>query len=435
MFSIPGVYRIGIIDETDADTGNVQGTNGNNGEADEELTSTDFNSGLSSQRSIRIAQPSLSVTFDTYNGQIYLPQEFEFNGTSIGPDEVLFVAGDSRGGTLATGITVDDDDEFDEEISLLNFDPAGTVPGPSNALGSRSMVPGSGSVAVFSPGKDGVFGDGRIETAPDVPGVFGANPKATLDNLAKSINLEHRDGRDPSQHRAELLEDTVEDTGSDDLVQSVEVRFTDDAQTSIRDIVPANYSNVTGVHKIEAGETAIVRGLTNLKPDENTIVVQAIEGPDNNKISVNSTDMWQQDGVWSVSIDVPSDVTPGNYTIQADSGEASDQVDIQIVADGQRGPIQASNPAELRNQIEELQNQVDQLQQENSNLQNQVNKLQNTTESLRQERNRLKQQLQNQTNNNGTGGGGGQGQPGFTAVVAVLAIIAVALLALRRREE
>jgi hypothetical protein len=90
-------------------------------------------------------------------------------------------------------------------------------------------------------------------------------------------------------------------------------------------------SNASGVQQIAVGDTMEVVGLTNRKPDDNTITVEVVDGPSANEFDTGSIDQWDGDGVWSVTLDT-DDVEPGTYTIEVDDGDNTDTVQVQVVA-------------------------------------------------------------------------------------------------------
>jgi hypothetical protein len=80
----------------------------------------------------------------------------------------------------------------------------------------------------------------------------------------------------------------------------------------------------------------VVRGLTNRRPDDNTIFVEVTDGPSAAAFDLAATDSWDTDGVWAVRLD-SSGVEPGVYTIQADDGESSDSVRVRLLPRGANG--------------------------------------------------------------------------------------------------
>ena len=426
----PGVYRYGVVDmidvfvaeyDEDANTDVGDWTRGGPG-----LRSADFNSGASTQQSLRVAEPSLEADFHTYDEQIFTEDGVDLTGTLIGPRQYVTVMTDSRGNTQVDTDTADrDDGAIDQE----NID-------------TRNLRTGNIRAAVLSPGRDGVFGNGEFGISDSIAQAAGVSstPDATIPNFVDIVNDGVTQvGFTQSQVTELLLAETVEDAASDDLLVSEEFRLRDDSSTQIQDVVPAQLSdNATGIVGIEVGEDMVVRGLTNRNPDEATIVVEAVSGPSLADLSTAVTDEWDQDGVWNVTIPVTEEVEPGTYTIQSDDGERISEANVTIAAEGtyEEGERAGNQIGELQNQIEELQNQVDNLESERDDLEQQVSELED-------ENSQLEADLEEAQSQSDTGGeepednetDDGEGQPGFTAVAALISLIAVALLAIRRQEE
>ncbi|MFP4174975.1 MAG: PGF-CTERM sorting domain-containing protein, partial [Halobacteriales archaeon] len=226
--------------------------------------------------------------------------------------------------------------------------------------------------------------------------------------------------------------------GSDDLIVSEEFRLRDDSSTQINDVVPEELSeNATGVTGIEVGETMHIRGTTNRNPEDATIVVEATEGPSLAELGTEVTEEWSNDGEWNVSIEVPEDVEPGQYTIESDDGERVDEANVTIASEGtyEEGERTGEQLGELQNQIEELEGQVDSLESERDELQTEVEDLESTNEELESDLEEAEEAEDDDDSNDSNDSDDGEGQPGFTAVAALISLIAVALLAIRRQEE
>jgi hypothetical protein len=74
----------------------------------------------------------------------------------------------------------------------------------------------------------------------------------------------------------------------------------------------------------------VVVGRTNRKPEDNTVSVEVSDGPTPQAFDAAATDRWGQFGVWAVTIDVPADADPGNYTLRSDDGDDTDLVQVAI---------------------------------------------------------------------------------------------------------
>jgi major cell surface glycoprotein (TIGR04216 family) len=232
-----------------------------------------------------------------------------------GQDEVLVVMIDRRGRIASTILSVDDDDRFEEDdVPLVT--PAG-----------EELSEGPIVATVFGVGRDGVVGDGEIA------GVTRADLEALDEETRERVRagLANRSVTRTQQQVLELFyEESVGEAGSDDLVLADAFRYTD-GRTNIESVHPAGRANATGTLPVTAGETVVVRGVTNRKPDDNTITVEAVDGPTPDAISIASTDEWGLDGVWTVTLDTDG-AEPGTYTVEADDGDDTDRVTVEVVS-------------------------------------------------------------------------------------------------------
>jgi hypothetical protein len=97
---------------------------------------------------------------------------------------------------------------------------------------------------------------------------------------------------------------------------------------AIDDVVAANRSNRSGVH---AGDTLLVRGTTNRRPEDNAIDVSVVDGPDADRFGFAVVRSWGTDGVWSARLDVPENVIPGAYTLEVRIGGETDVETFEVV--------------------------------------------------------------------------------------------------------
>ncbi|MDZ7687950.1 MAG: PGF-CTERM sorting domain-containing protein [Halobacteriales archaeon] len=463
----PGVYRYGVIDREDVflaqldDDSNTDGPPGAglNGAAyaqsgdttpgqsdatgirdianagDAGLDSSDFNSGASTQQSIRVAEPSLEASFRTFDGQVYQPDGIDVSGELIGPRDYVIMFTDSRGTTALDDFTSDSDNgEIDEEdIDLIDDLSVGTVRG-----------------AVLSPGRDGTFGDGSFSVSQEIVDQLIASGRlpagtespltASVDNFIRIAEAAGQQGYTQSQVQDLLLSETIEDAASDDLIVSEEFRLSDDSRTEMTDAVPAQHRDqLTGVHPIEVGETMVVRGITNRDFEDATIVVEADDGPSIAELGTEVTEEWDTDGVWEVEFEVSEDVEPGEYVMRSDDGERIDEMTVEILAEGtlEDGERLQNEAEQLRQQVEELQGELETVRGERDDLEQQVSELESTNSDLEDRIAELEenQQPEDDSEDDSEEPEEEEGQPGFTAVAALVALVAVALLALRRREE
>jgi len=444
----PGVYRYGVIDILDVIDASTEpntdspfpfrGSAQNGG-----LDSSDFSSGASVQQSLRVAEPTLEADFLTYNGQVFRGDGLDLVGTLIGPRDYVTVITDSRGRTEVSRFTADrDNGEIEEED-----------------LGIGNLRSGNLQAGAVSPGRDADFGDGtfvisdvlRNQIVAQDPSLnqLSTTPQATVQNFVRIANAVGALDRTQRQVREILLDQTVDDAGSDDLFVGEEFRLTTDSRTEITEVVPAQLAdNVSGIAPIEVGETMVIRGETNRNPDESTIVVEATEGPSLAELGVGIDDNWNDDrepdgGEWSVEIEVTEQVEPGNYTIQSDDGERVDEQVVEVVAEGTAPEPRVENVESLRQRISELEDEVEFLRGQRDQLNNTITELEQENDQLRQDLEEAQSQddsmddePQDDSEDNESEDDSEEEQtPGFTAVAALISLVAVALLALRRKEE
>ncbi|WP_256947027.1 HVO_2072 family ArtA-dependent S-layer glycoprotein, partial [Halobacterium hubeiense] len=266
LLSLPGSYRLGVISSEDAD---IDG----NGAIDSTLTTSEFNSGVSSISSLTVTDTELNGSFQTYNGQVAVEDgEVGVEGTAPGKDNLVVAFVDERGQAVAHTISVDNDGMFDNDgLSLGNLN-EGTV-----------------SAHILSSGRDGTFGEsGTYESAS-----------------ALETQIEGEDGwasgsSSGEQVREQILANTVDDTASDDLIVTEELRLASALTT------------IESVDGVEAGGTLTVEGQTNRQPDDNTITVELLD-QDGDSVTLASTDEWGSNGQWSVEMSL-ANVEPGEYT-------------------------------------------------------------------------------------------------------------------------
>ncbi|SEH53166.1 major cell surface glycoprotein [Halopenitus malekzadehii] len=283
LLTLPGTYRLGVIDAADADIDSTEGV-------DDTLSTSNFNSGVSSTSSISVTDTELDGSFTTINGQVATEDgQVDVEGTAPGKDELVVAFVDSRGNAAAYDITVDGDGTFDEED-----------------LNIGDLSEGTLSAHIISSGRDGSFGDGVADNAGD---------------FADLIVNDYAGGASTgNQVRDRILANSVEDTASDDL------------------IVTENFRLASGLTTIESATdpvaldgTLTVEGTTNRDSEDNTITVELLN-EDGDSITIDSTDEWDTDGQWSVELDLSeADLETGTYTVESDDGDNTDRVDIEVV--------------------------------------------------------------------------------------------------------
>ena len=356
ILSIPGRYRIGVVEAEDA--------RGDDGELSQTLTTSQFSSATSEQTSIIVSEPGLgqeepslgggndtnlsaafglgstavnaaqqenetdndtagnqtpaddnpTYVFRTINNQVAVEDgTVEVSGVAPGLQEVLVVMVDSRGRTVTETVSVDDNDVFEEDdIELITQE-------------GRELNEGEITAFVFGLGRDTVAGDGVL------PGQQDAEI-ADLENYIQSFGT----GLTQEQITARILDETIQEPGSDDLFVRQEFRYSD-AATSVEGVLPSDQNQPglqSQIESIEAGQDVTIEGITNRRPDDNTISVEVIDGPSADQFDSASTDDWGRNGVWSVNLSTEG-VQPGTYTLEVDDGDNTDIVQFEVVEPGQ----------------------------------------------------------------------------------------------------
>lgn len=245
-------------------------------------------------------------------------------GTATGTERVLVVLFGRRGRVVTDLVSVDDRNVFEEDdLELVTAD-------------GRPISEGLVVATVLSPGRDGRVGDG------EVAGVTGAD-LSTLATLVRNQSGQRFGDGAVGRTQRQLVElfydQTVEDAGSDDLLLAEEFVYTD-GRTTVERVVPRSAVDRTGndtedraVEPVRVGDEVVVRGLTNRRPGDNTILVEVVGGPSAEAFDLAATDSWDTDGVWQVELDATG-VEPGVYAVEADDGDSSDTVRIRVLPAG-----------------------------------------------------------------------------------------------------
>ncbi|MGB9964088.1 HVO_2072 family ArtA-dependent S-layer glycoprotein [Halobacterium hubeiense] len=363
LLSLPGSYRLGIISAEDAD---IDG----NGNVDSTLTTSEFNSGVSSVSSITVTDTELNGSFQTYNGQVAIEDgEVAVEGTAPGKDNLVVAFVDERGQAIAHTISVDNDGTFDNDGLSLGDLNEGTV-----------------SAHILSSGRDGTFGEENAgpDTEGDLVDYIEGDETAGIDGWASGSSS-------GEQVREQILANTVDDTASDDLIVTQEIRLAS-ALTTIQ-----------SVDGVEAGGTLTVEGQTNRQPDDNTITVELLD-EDGDSVTLTSTEEWGTNGQWSVEMSL-ANVEPGEYTVESDDGETTDRQDIEIVEEVEETTQQPTTQEPTT--------------QEPTTTEESTTAAPTTTE-------------ESAGTTEDTGGESGSGIPGFGMGIALIAVLGAALLALRQ---
>ena len=302
IMSLPGSYRIGVIDSSDANI-DTSGGDSNAGGPDGTLTTQEFNQGTSTQTSIRTIGGSLDAEFPSLvNGQISEDDgDVNVAGSAPGSQDVLFIAVGPRGNVFTQEIGVDSDTTFDEEDVTL---PA-------------RISKGAISLHVYSLGRDDRVGDGELP-----PSTTGAG----LDEFDIFVNDLQGDSLTGDQVRSSIVSQTVEDDATDDQLVNQNARLVD-TQSRIVNVYQEG-NQASGINPVAAGETLVLEGQTNLQPDDNTITVEL--GTEDVSVGLAATEEWGQDGQFTVEIDT-IDAATGTYTLEIDDGQNSVTEDVELV--------------------------------------------------------------------------------------------------------
>ena len=287
ILSLPGTYRIGVIDVEDAAI--------DSSGPDNSLTTSEFNQGISTTESIVVTDTALAGSFVTYNGQVADDDGLiDFNGTAAGKDggEIVVAFVGPRGGTVADTVTVESDSTFDRD----DFDISG-------------LSQGTVSAHLLSAGRDGEFGEGGSAD-------FSGNPPVEEPSDVVG-EIEGLSGTG-DQVRSSILANTVDSTASDDLIVTETFRLSDGLTT---------VETVTS--PVEGNGTIEVTGQTNRRADDNTITAELLD-QSGDSITLSSTEQWGTDGTYSVNISLDG-VQPGEYTLEVDDGDNTDRAPVEVV--------------------------------------------------------------------------------------------------------
>ena len=110
------------------------------------------------------------------------------------------------------------------------------------------------------------------------------------------------------------------------------------ASVSITAVGPAD--NDTDVERpatdatIRPNETTVVRGETNLRPDDNAVLAE-LRTENGTVLTDNATDEWGTDGAWSTTLNT-SGLAPDTYVLEVEAADSTDRVDVEVTtAEGQ----------------------------------------------------------------------------------------------------
>ncbi|AXG11574.1 HVO_2072 family ArtA-dependent S-layer glycoprotein [Haloplanus rubicundus] len=295
LLSLPGSYRLGVIDAADA---------GGRGDIQRSLGVSEFTRGTSFQRSIRVVDTELSSVVRTVGGQVSTDDRVvRVTGASLGSRTVAFVFVDERGNVQYADVRTEADGTFEED----DLDLGG------------NLEDGQVTVLVLTAGRDGEFGDGGLRS------LAGGDAYADLEQFATDLDRRSLTG---DQVLARLLDETVEATASDDRSITETFRLAD-SQTTIGNVYPLG-ARASGVNPIAVDDTMIVEGRTNLRPGDNAITVELLN-EDDDSVALATTDEWSYDGTYRIALEL-DDVETGTYTLEVDDSYNTDTVQVEIVA-------------------------------------------------------------------------------------------------------
>jgi len=294
-FARPGTARLGLITVDDADRDG-------DGRADETLNRSAFADGRSVQRSLQVWDRSLETGgFRTYDGEVAQDDEVvTVRGNTSGADELALVLVDRRGGVVARSLSVARSGRFSGEMSLSDS--------------STVLVRGPVEGYILSPGRDGRFGGERRRTV----GEF-------IDRLEE---LE-AGGLTPQQLDELILAATLDDPGSDDRLLKDSFRLASE-RLDIRRIGP-EATGAGGASPVGPGRTVVVAGVTNLRPDGNSVSVEVVRGPEATRLPVRTDRDWGSDGVWRVGLRLPESLATGVYELRAEGGKTATTREFRVV--------------------------------------------------------------------------------------------------------
>ncbi|WP_148415077.1 HVO_2072 family ArtA-dependent S-layer glycoprotein [Haloferax sp. KTX1] len=367
ILSLTGTYRIGVIDASDADV------NGD-GSVDDALSTSDFTSGVSSSNSLRVVDQGLTGQFSTINGQVAPVDSgtVDVNGTATGADTVLVIFVDERGNVNYQEVSVDSDGTFEEDDITVG------------------LTQGRITAHILSVGRDGNVGDGSL------PPASGSGDLSELMTYLDDLDAGSNNGEQVNEL---IASETVDETASDDLIVTETFRLSE-SSTSIDSIYP-DAAEAAGINPVATGETMVIAGSTNLKPDDNTISIE-VTSEDGTSVALEDTDEWTNDGQWMVEIDT-TDFETGTYTVEADDGDNTDTVNVEIVSEREDTTTTSSGETETTTTTDEPS--------------------ETTTTSEPTETTEEPTEETSTTSSN---------TPGFGIAVALVALVGAALLALRR---
>ncbi|CAJ51097.1 probable secreted glycoprotein (plasmid) [Haloquadratum walsbyi DSM 16790] len=193
----------------------------------------------------------------------------------------------------------------------------------STKLSTTSLSTGTAITHLISSAEDGVLGDGQN------PRLIGANSTDSLFAFIAGLD----DNLSQNEVNRKIIEQTINDTGSDDFAISETFRITS-ALTVITEVIPEtrDVSESSGVGEISVGERVVVTGRTNRLPDRNSISVSLIDPSSDEVLAEQQTEQWDTDGEWQTDIRVPNATNAGRYALRVSDGDSRDTTELSVVA-------------------------------------------------------------------------------------------------------
>lgn len=199
------------------------------------------------------------------------------------------------------------------------------------------------------------------------------------------------------------------------------------ASVSITAVGPAD--NDTDVERptigatIRPNETTVVRGETNLRPDDNAVLVE-LRTENGTVLAANATDQWGTDGAWSTTLNT-SGLAPDTYVLEVEAADSTDRVDVEVTTAGDQPTTTTGNQSTAT----ATENQSTTTQAET----NATTTDSGTTDSAG-ENETASTDADAVTDGTTASGESGASAPGFGSLIAVVAILVLGAVASMRRE-
>ena len=92
---------------------------------------------------------------------------------------------------------------------------------------------------------------------------------------------------------------------------------------------------------LRPNETTVVRGETNLRPDDNAVLVE-LRTENGTVLAANATDEWGTDGAWSTTVNT-SGLRPDTYVLEVEAADSTDRVDVEVTTAGDQPTTTTGN--------------------------------------------------------------------------------------------